>query len=546
MTLYPGRRNSHKAAGRSCIRAQNCPNNVSFLRPDAFLECTVALPEFPVRDTGHENRLSPVDGEPPAAPAPLSGFGMPSGPLIYPLTGCSPAWRKSMNIIIIGCGKVGLTLAELLSAEHHDVVLVDESGQKLKSIPESLDALRVPGNGASIATLREAGVETADILICVTGTDEVNLLCCLIAKKISKCHTIARVRNPIYNQEIEFIKEKFGISMIINPELTAAGEISRLLRFPSAIKIDTFAKGRVELLKFRIRPEFKLNDMPVFQLGKTYSNVLICAVERGNEISIPDGNFVLKDNDTLSIVASPKHAAEFFHSIGVKTNQVRNTLMVGGGKIAYYTARFLQEMKIDVRIVEINQARCDELSELLPGATIIQGDGTDKQLLLEEGLAEAESFVTLTSLDEENVLLSLYAQANSRAKLVTKVNKISFTDIINNLDIGSVIYPKYLTADYILQYVRAMQNSIGSNVETLYQILDNRAEALEFAIREKSVVTDIPLSELSLKKNLLIGCINRHGKIRIPRGQDSIQVGDTVIIVTTQKGLHDIQDILRK
>lgn len=452
-----------------------------------------------------------------------------------------------MNIIIIGCGKVGITLAELLSAENHDIVLVDESSQKLQGIPESLDALRVTGNGASINTLMEAGVENADILIAVTGSDELNLLCCLIAKKVGKCHTIARVRNPIYNKEIDFIKEKMGLSMIINPELIAATEISRLLRFPSAIKIDTFAKGRVELLKFRIRPEFHLNEVPIYQIGpKTNSNILICAVERGSEITIPGGNFVLRDNDVLSIVASPQNAADFFRHIGLKTNQVRNTLIVGGGKIGYYTARLLQEMKIDVRIVEINRARCEELSELLPGATIIYGDGTDRQLLLEEGLAEAESVVTLTSLDEENVILSLFAQAHSKAKLVTKVNKISFTDIINNLDIGSVIYPKYLTADYILQYVRAMQNSIGSNVETLYQILDNRAEALEFAIHEKSAVTDIPLSELKLKKNLLIGCINRHGKIRIPRGQDSIQVGDTVIIVTTQKGLNDIQDILRK
>lgn len=451
-----------------------------------------------------------------------------------------------MDIIIIGCGKVGITLAELLSAEHHNIVLVDDSSQKLQSIPESLDALRVQGNGASINTLMEAGVNSADILIAVTGSDELNLLCCLIAKKAGKCHTIARVRNPVYNKEIEFIKEKLGISMVINPELTAAAEISRLLRFPSAIKIDTFAKGRVELLKFRIRPEFKLNEMPIHQLGRTHSNILICAVERGSEITIPDGNFILRDNDVLSIVASPKNAAEFFRNIGLKTNQVRNTLIVGGGKIAYYTARLLQEMKIDVRIVEISRERCEELSELLPEATIVCGDGTDKQLLLEEGLAEAQSIVTLTSLDEENILLSLFAQANSKAKLVTKVNKIAFTDIINNLDIGSVIYPKYLTADYILQYVRAMQNSIGSNVETLYQILDNRAEALEFAIHEKSSVTDIPLSELKLKKNLLIGCINRHGRISIPRGQDSIQVGDTVIIVTTQKGLNDIQDILRK
>lgn len=452
-----------------------------------------------------------------------------------------------MNIIIIGCGKVGLTLAELLSAEKHDVVLVDESSQRLSSVPEEIDALRILGNGASINTQIEAGIEAADILIAVTGSDELNLLCCLIAKKAGHCHTIARVRNPIYNKELDFIKVKLGISMIINPELTAAIEISRLLRFPSAIKIDTFAKGRVELLKFRIRSEFGLDGMPINQIaGHPNSNILICAVERGDDIFIPGGDFILRNNDLLSIMASPQNAVAFFHRIGFKTNQVKNAMIVGGGKIGYYTAKLLLEMNIDVRIVENDRDRCEELSLLLPDATIICGDGTDKQLLMEEGLPEAEAFVTLTGLDEENILLSLFAQANSHAKLITKVTKIAFTEIINNLDIGSVIYPKHLTADYILQYVRAMSNSIGSNVETLYQILDNRAEALEFAIHETSDVTDIPLSDLTLKSNLLIGSINRGGKTWIPRGQDTIQVGDTVIIVTTQKGLGDIRDILKR
>ena len=452
-----------------------------------------------------------------------------------------------MNIIIIGCGKVGLTLAELLAAEKHDVVLVDESSQKLSSVPEEIDALRILGNGASINTQIEAGIETADILIAVTGSDELNLLCCLIAQKAGHCHTIARVRNPIYNKELDFIKVKLGISMIINPELTAAIEISRLLRFPSAIKIDTFAKGRVELLKFRIRSEFGLDGMPINQIaGHSNSNILICAVERGDDIFIPGGDFILRNNDLLSIMASPQNSVPFFHRIGFKTNQVKNAMIVGGGKIGYYTAKLLLDMNIDVRIVENDRDRCEELSLLLPDATIICGDGTDKQLLMEEGLPQAESFVTLTGLDEENILLSLFAQANSHAKLVTKVTKIAFTEIINNLDIGSVIYPKHLTADYILQYVRAMSNSIGSNVETLYQILDNRAEALEFAIHETSDVTDIPLSDLTLKSNLLIGSINRGGKTWIPRGQDTIQVGDTVIIVTTQKGLGDIRDILKR
>lgn len=454
-----------------------------------------------------------------------------------------------MNIIIVGCGKVGMTLAELLAAENHNITLVDESPARIQAIPESLDALRVVGNGASLKTLQEALVKEADILIAVTGQDELNLLCCLIAKKAGNggCHTIARVRNPIYSQELDFIKQQMGISMIINPELTAAREISRLLRFPSAIKIDSFAKGRVELLKFRVRPEFHLSDQPIRQISSiNNNNVLVCAVERGSAVSIPSGDFILRDNDVLSIMASPQNAAAFFQAIGLKTNQVRNALIVGGGKIGYYTARFLLEMKIDVRIVEINKESCESLSTLLPRATVICGDGTDRQLLMEEGLAEAEAFVALTNLDEENVLLSLFAQAHSKAKLVTKVNKISFTDILNNLDIGSVVYPKYLTADYILQYVRAMSNTIGSNVETLYQILDNRAEALEFAIREKSSVTDIPLAQLKLKRDLLIGGINRNGRLIIPRGQDVISVGDTVIIVTTQKGLGNIQDILRK
>lgn len=452
-----------------------------------------------------------------------------------------------MNIIIVGCGKVGITLAETLSSEDHNISLVDTSTDTLSNIPESLDALRISGNGASFSTLQEAGIESAHLLIAVTNSDELNLLCCLVAKKVAKCQTIARVRDPIYHQELGFIKEKMGISMIINPELTAATEIARLLRFPSAIKIDTFAKGRVELLKFRLKPEFKLNGVPIHRMAaRINSNVLICAVERGNEVTIPDGNFILQDNDLLSIIASPTHAAAFFHYIGLKTNQVKNTMIVGGGTIGYYTAKQLLEMKIDTRIVEIDKARCDQLSELLPAATIIHGDGTDRQLLIEEGLTRAEAFVTLTNMDEENILLSLFAKSNSDAKLVTKVNRLSFTDIINNLDIGSVIYPTNLTADYILRYVRAMSNSIGSNVETLYKILDGRAEALEFVVREKSAVTDIPLSQLPLKKNLLIGCIHRNGVIKIPRGQDSIKVGDSVIVVTTRKGLDDIQDILRK
>ena len=407
--------------------------------------------------------------------------------------------------------------------------------------------MQIVGNGASIATQMEAEVEHADILIAVTGSDELNLLCCLIAKKAADCQTIARVRNPIYNKEIGFIKERLGISMIINPEFTTATEIARLLRFPSAIKIDTFAKGRVELLKFRIKPEFNLDHVAVSSLREDLRcDILVAGVEREEDVYIPNGEFILKDGDLVSIIASPQNAAKFFQKIGLKTNQVKNCMIVGGGTIGFYLAKQLIDMKIDVRIIEKQKERCDELSELLQGAMILHGDGTDKKLLQEEGLEKTEAFVTLTNMDEENILLSLYAKDQTSAKLITKVNKISFDHLIDKLDIGSVIYPKYLTADYIVQYVRAMQNSIGSNVETLYHILDKRAEALEFAINENSAVVGIPLVDIELKDNLLIGCIHRHGEIMIPRGQDMIQVGDTVIVVTTQKCLHDIEDILKK
>ena len=452
-----------------------------------------------------------------------------------------------MKIIIVGCGKIGTTLAEQLSSEHHDLVVIDTNPQKIQQLSESIDVMGIVDNGASINVLSDAGIEDAHLLIAVTGSDELNLLCCVIAKKVSKCHTIARVRNPLYNKERNFIRKSLGITMIINPELASAIEISRLLRFPSAIELDTFAKGRVELLKFKLLPEFQLSGMSVMEIvDKLRCNVLICGVERGEEFFIPSGNFVLQDNDLISIMASPKNSASFFKKVGIHTHQVKNALIVGGGTLGYYLAALLIDLKIKVRIVENNQERCQQLSELLPEVTVICGDGTDKKLLLQEGLTQTESFITLTNMDEENIFLSLFAKKNSKAKLITKVNRIAFDDIIDGLDIGSVIYPKYITADYILQYVRAMENSLSSNVETLYHILDNQAEALEFSVKEASSVTDIPLSQLNLKENLLIACINRNGSIQIPRGQDTIQVGDTVIIVTSVKGLRDLKDILKK
>lgn len=450
-----------------------------------------------------------------------------------------------MEIIIIGCGKVGNTLAEGLTAEHHNVTVIDQSASRLQERCEDLDVKQVVGNGSSIATLTSAGVAHADVLIAVTNSDELNLLCCLVAKNLGNCHTVARVRNPIYNKEVDLIQKSLGISMIINPELTAANAIARLLRFPSAIKIDTFAKGKIELLKFRIQPEFRLDGCSIVELtSRIKCEWLICGVERGEAAYIPNGDFRLHDGDLVSIMATPTNAAAFFKTIGLTTNQVKNCMIVGGATTAVYLARQLLDMRIRVTIIEQSRERCDELAELFPEANIIHGDGTTKQLLMEEGLQNAESFVSLTNLDEENILMSLFAAKNSSAKVVTKINRMSFMDVVDDFDLGSIIHPKYITSDTILQYTRATQNSIGSNVETLYHILDNKAEALEFSIKENSPVIGIALKDLKLKNNLLICSINREGKVIIPRGSDSLQVGDSVVIVSTQRLLRDISDIL--
>ena len=358
-----------------------------------------------------------------------------------------------MQIIIVGCGKVGLTLAEQLTGEGHNLVLIDLDSEKIQEAVENFDVMGIVGNGSSFSVLSEADVDHADLLIAVTGSDELNLLCCLFAKKTSRCQTIARVRNPLYNEELAFIKEQLGISMIINPELAAATEISRILRFPSASKIDRFAKGKVEMLKFRLRPEFKLDGYRVADFfSKLKFDVLVCAVERGEEVFIPNGEFVLRDNDIISIMATPQNSMGLFKRIGVKTNQVRSCMIAGGGTIGFYLAKRLCEMHINVRLIEIDRKRCEELTELLPEATIIHGDATDKQLLIEEGLGQTESFVSLTNLDEENLFLALYAKKHSGAKLIAKVNRITFDDIIDELNIDSIIYPKYITADYIIQY----------------------------------------------------------------------------------------------
>ena len=450
-----------------------------------------------------------------------------------------------MKIIIVGCGKVGTTLAEQLNRENHDITLIDCDSEALQSISDSTDVMSVTGNGAVYQVQMEAGIKEADLLIATTNSDELNMLCCLIAKKAGNCHTIARIRNPEYSAEINYIREELNLSLAINPELAAAREIARLLRFPNAIKIELFAKGRTELLKFLIPKDSILDRMKVMDVvSRLKSNVLICAVERGDDVVIPDGNFEMRGGDKMSFIAPHADCADFFRKAGIENNTVNSAMFVGGGKLTVYLAKALADTKIKIKIIEQDEERCRILSEILPHAMIIHGDGSDQKLLLEEGIRQTEAFASLTGFDEENILLSLYAASQSRAKLITKVNKIAFENVINSLNLGSVIYPKMLTADIILQYVRAMQNSMGSNIETLYKIVADKAEALEFRVRGDSPVLGIPLEKLRTRNNLLVACINRNGRIIMPRGKDTLEAGDTVIIVTTHTGLNDLKDIL--
>ena len=430
----------------------------------------------------------------------------------------------SMKIVLVGGGKVGTALARQLSEEGHNVTVIDTNKARVEHIGESYDVMSILGNGSSITTLSEAGVEEADVFIAVTGSDELNLLCCMFAKKAGHCHAIARVRNPSYSHELDFIKKQIGISAIINPEMAAAKEISHLLRFPGASKIDTFAGGRVRLIKFALTEQQGLDG----------------------GVIIPNGNFVLQNGDQVTFLATQEKAHEFFQRINMPVRPVRNALIVGGGAIAYYLSQELLENHVRVRIVERDPARCNVLAESLPEAQILNEDGSNRDFLLSEGLESTEAFVALTNIDEENVLLTLFAKKHSKGKLVTKINRLEFDDILAGLDLGSIVYPKYMTCDYIVQYVRALQNEAGNNIKTLYRILDDRVEALEFTVHEESRATGVPLSQLHLKKNLLLCCITRGDHILIPRGGDQIQVGDNVIVVTLEHGLHDLRDIVEE
>ncbi|MBU5462564.1 Trk system potassium transporter TrkA [Lachnoclostridium sp. MSJ-17] len=449
-----------------------------------------------------------------------------------------------MKIVIVGCGKVGTSIANELNSEGHEIILVDINRAAVTRLSDSIDAMGIEGNGATYETLADAGAGTADLVIAAAARDEVNLYTCLMARACGCKNTIARVRNPEYTNDLYRVKDILGLSMFINPEMTAAGEISRLLRFSGALEIDSFSKGQVELIKVQVPGNSPVVGREISKIDILKGKVRICTVERGSEVFIPNGDFVIQGGDRITVVSKPEIAARFFKKANINIGKSRDVIILGGGKISFYLAQRLLKAGIGVKIIEKNSERCHELSDLLHEAVIIHGDCMDQDLLMSEGIDRTDGVIALMDYDEENILISMYVRSVSRAKIITKVNNAHFDSIVDQLDIECVINPKKIAGEYIARYIRAVQNSLGSNVETLYRLNEGKVEALEFRAKSSSRVVNIPLSKLSLKDDLQIICITRRGKIILPTGADSVMPDDSVVVITKHKGLKDLDDIL--
>ncbi|MBR6102236.1 MAG: Trk system potassium transporter TrkA [Ruminococcus sp.] len=452
-----------------------------------------------------------------------------------------------MRIVVIGAGKLGGTLAAQLVQEGHNVTVIENNPEAIKKLLNSQDLMCIEGNGATAEMQIEAGIKKAQLLIAATAQDELNMLCCIVARKLGLERAACRVRNPEYYNQIDLIKNDLGLAMVINPELTAAGEIARVLVFPAAAKVEVFGKGKVELVQNRI-PE--ISPLVGLSLAEVYKKLklqyLICAVIRGQEVYIPTGDFVLQANDIINVAASHNDLERFFRQNGTINLKVKTVMIVGGGTIGFYLARQLSSLGMRVKVIEKNLDRCRVLCDLLPKATIINGDGTDQELLMDEGIADADAFVALSNLDEENIIVSLFAKNNSKAKIVTKVNRDTYAEMAGMLGLDTIISPKQLANGGIVSFVRSLENaSSESRIEALYNIIGNRAEAIEFNVNEKiQGLTSTPLRELSLKKNILICAIIRKRQVIIPNGNDKIEAGDSVIVVTKEYRFSELKDIL--
>ena len=450
-----------------------------------------------------------------------------------------------MKIIIIGDGKVGHSLAEHLSKENHDVTIIDKNPEALRKASEALDVLCIKGNGVSTKIMMEAGVKNADLLIAATSSDEMNMVCALTGRKLGASHTIARIRDPEYANELTVLKQELGLDLVINPEQAAAREIARLLRFPSAADVEHFAKGRIEFVEIAATNDMPIIGIPLKNLaGKYLSNILIGAVKRGNEVIIPNGEFEIAADDRLNIIGRPNDVFAFCKQIGKCTQKLKKVMVVGGGMIAHYLAMNLKLNDIKVKIIEMDRERSIEFAEMLPDTLVINGDGTDKALLDSENLSEMDAFIALTGRDEENLISAMMAKQSGVKKVIVKTTRIDNPELFHDLGVDSIVSPKLITTNYILKFVRGLSNAMGNPAETVYKIVDGEAEVLEFVANKTTKFLNIPLKKLKLMKGVIIGAIARKNDIIIPHGDDVIKQGDSVIVISVDKLISDFNEVV--
>ena len=449
-----------------------------------------------------------------------------------------------MYIIIVGLGKLGSTLTKQLSTEGHDIVVVDPDNSVVSSTVDAYDVMGICGNGATYEVLKEAGAAKAKLIIAATGSDELNILCCLFAKHMGTENTIARVRNPDYAGQSQFLRNDLGISMTVNPEYETANEISRIIRFPSAANLDSFAGGRVEIARVRIHSDNPLCDMPIHEMRKkTKAKVIICAVQRNESVFIPSGDFVLHCDDVIIITGTRAELSSFMKQTGVYKQKIKNVMIVGGGRIAYYLAKLLSDTGRNIKLIELKDERCRHMSDMLDDVTVIHGDGTDQDILEEQCIDGQDALIALTGIDEENIIVSMYAESKGVNKVITKVNRHSYS-ILNDIGLETVVSPQIVAGNLVTRYVRALHNSAGnSQIQTLYKLVGGKVEAAEFIVPEDAGYLNIPFKELELMPNLLIGCIIRNGKIIFPGGDDVMKANDSVIVVTAGRIIEDLHDI---
>lgn len=452
-----------------------------------------------------------------------------------------------MNIIIAGCGKIGSAILANLVNEGHNVVVLDKSSAVITDISNVYDVMGVCGNAADCETLEEAGIAQAELFVAVTDSDDLNMLSCFFAKRMGAKQTLARIRNPEYNDSsLRFMKEQLGLSFSINPEFLAAKELFNILKLPSAVKIETFSSRNFEMIELRLKPDSVLDGMKLINMRSKFdAKFLVCAVQRGEEVFIPDGNFELKSGDRIGLTASPTEVHKLFRAMGVLQKQARSVMILGGSRTAYYLAKMLLNIGASVKIVEKDRELCRQLCELLPKAVIINGDGAQQEVLLEEGISSVDAFVSLTGMDEENILISIFAASQNVPKVISKVNRDELCGMAERLGLDCIVSPKKIIADVLTRYARALQNTLGSNIETLYHIMDDKAEVLEFNTNSDLPIFGIPLKDLPIKENTLIAGIIRDRKTIIPTGNDCILAGDKVVVLTANHRLQDLSDIVK-